>query len=186
MNSDLVRQTQPSTPPPSTSAHALKMEERLDALFLACSQQYEHELDTDALFLACSQQFEQELKTEQKLDALLPTWYQQYGYEQAQSLPQRNSSPTHQPFSASSLGQSWILFNDTVVTSFCYTTLSVRALVHAHRAPASQYVVSLLHKLRTKFLQPKLVLFQLKLLQILSTASVFGTSGAAIDLLSME
>ena len=95
MNSDLVRQTQPSTPPPSTSACVLETEEGLDALFLACSQQYEHKLDTDALFLACSQQFEQELKTEQKLGALLPTCNQQYGYEQVQSLLQRNSSPTH-------------------------------------------------------------------------------------------
>ena len=51
------RSTNPAQDPtPSTSAHALEKEEGLDALFLACSQQ-----------------FEQELKTEQKMDALLPT-----------------------------------------------------------------------------------------------------------------
>ena len=38
------------------------------------------------------------------MHVLLPTCNQQYGYEQVQSLPQRNSSPTHQPISTSSLG----------------------------------------------------------------------------------
>ena len=130
VNSNLVQLTQPTTLPPNTSAHTHETEEGLDALLVACSQQYKQELETDALFLACRQQFEQELDTKKKLGVLLTTCNQQY--KQAQLLPQQNGSPTHQLFLLHCWGQSWIcFFNNTVTNSFCDMTLSVHVLVCA-------------------------------------------------------
>lgn len=130
VNSNLVQLTQPTTLPPNRSAHTHETEEGLDALLVACSQQYKQELETDALFLACRQQFEQELDTKKKLGVLLITCNQQY--KQTQLLPQQNGSPTHQLFLLHCWGQSWIwFFNNTVTNSFCDMTLSVHVLVCA-------------------------------------------------------
>ena len=67
-------------------------------------------------------------------------------------------------------GRAGCTSSTIVEKSFWYTTLRVHALVGAHRGPPSQCVVCC-SKNRKKFLQLKLVLFQLKLLHIVSTAS---------------